>query len=313
MIRLLKRPPPPDVNPACSGLRTFLVPPDIVPAKRTSPQPPRVKKRTPWHPAPDGQQTTVRPGREWFGDAVFVELQDGHSRSSYTVSAVVHACAIAAVIVLFIARPDQLIFVDTHPVLAMPATVAPPPVPVAEIPAPRPSQRSTQPSAPIPAPIAPPPPPPAGDVTAAPAPVEAPTGIAPEIGAEARTAGVDGGVAGGISGGVVGGTGTVAAGPGPTGPLVVRVGGAIKPPRKIKDFKPEYPLAALPLKAHGTVLVEATIGVDGRVQDAKVLVSIPALDQAALDAVRRWEYEPSILNGVAVAVIMKVMVNFALQ
>ena len=61
------------------------------------------------------------------------------------------------------------------------------------------------------------------------------------------------------------------------------------------------------------MLVEATIGVDGRVQDAKVLVSIPALDQAALDAVRRWEYEPSILNGVAVAVIMKVMVNFALQ
>src|SRR5437773_9573233 len=128
MIRLLKRPPPPDVNPACSGLRTFLVPPDIVAAKRSSPQPPRVRKRTPWHPAPDGQQTTVRPGREWFGDAVFVELQDGHSRSSYTVSAVVHAVVIAAAILFVIARPDELMLVAPNRMLAMPAAGAPPAV-----------------------------------------------------------------------------------------------------------------------------------------------------------------------------------------
>jgi TonB family protein len=49
------------------------------------------------------------------------------------------------------------------------------------------------------------------------------------------------------------------------------------------------------------------------VQDAKVLHSVPLLDQAALDAVRRWEYEPSTLNGVRVAVIMTIVVNFTLQ
>jgi protein TonB len=41
--------------------------------------------------------------------------------------------------------------------------------------------------------------------------------------------------------------------------------------------------------------------------------SVPLLDQAALDAVSQWEYEPSILNGVAVAVVMTVVVRFTLQ
>ena len=125
---------------------------------------------------------------------------------------------------------------------------------------------------------------------------------------------MEGGVAsGGISGGVVGGTGHTASAPGPPGPAVVRVGASMKPPKRIKYVEPEYPAVALPSHVHGTVLIEATIGADGKVQDAKVLLSIPLLDRAALDAVRQWEYEPSRLNGVPVAVIMNVMVNFTLQ
>jgi protein TonB len=61
------------------------------------------------------------------------------------------------------------------------------------------------------------------------------------------------------------------------------------------------------------VILEATIGPDGKVRDAKVVRSVPLLDAAALDAVRQWEYTPSFLNGVAVAVIMTVIVNFAMQ
>jgi protein TonB len=49
------------------------------------------------------------------------------------------------------------------------------------------------------------------------------------------------------------------------------------------------------------------------VQSTKVIHSVPALDQAALDAVRQWEYTPSMLNGAPVAVIMTVVVNFAMQ
>ena len=48
-------------------------------------------------------------------------------------------------------------------------------------------------------------------------------------------------------------------------------------------------------------------------QNARVLRSIPLLDQAALDAVKQWQYTPTLLNGVPVPVIMTVTVNFTLQ
>jgi protein TonB len=60
------------------------------------------------------------------------------------------------------------------------------------------------------------------------------------------------------------------------------------------------------------VIIEATIDREGRVTEARLLRSIPLLDQAALEAVRQWEYEPTLLNGVTVPVIMTVTVNFTL-
>jgi protein TonB len=63
----------------------------------------------------------------------------------------------------------------------------------------------------------------------------------------------------------------------------------------------------------GVVIVEATIGSDGSVQNARVLRSIPLLDAAALDAVKQWQFTPTLLNGVPVPVIMTVTVQFTLQ
>jgi len=90
----------------------------------------------------------------------------------------------------------------------------------------------------------------------------------------------------------------------------VRVGGQIKPPTKVKDVKPEYPAIARTARVAGAVTIEATIGEDGKVIDAKVVRSVPLLDQAALDAVRQWEYMPSLLNGVPVPVLVTVTINF---
>ena len=59
----------------------------------------------------------------------------------------------------------------------------------------------------------------------------------------------------------------------------------------------------------GIVIIEATIGEDGRVINARILRSVPLLDQAALDAVRQWQFTPTLLNGVPVPVIMTVTVN----
>jgi TonB family protein len=99
--------------------------------------------------------------------------------------------------------------------------------------------------------------------------------------------------------------------PPPSAP--VRVGGNIKPPSKRRDVRPVYPPIAQSARVQGVVIIEATIGADGKVKDAKVLRSIPLLDQAAVDAVKQWEFTPTLLNGVPVPVIMTVTVQFTLQ
>jgi protein TonB len=145
--------------------------------------------------------------------------------------------------------------------------------------------------------------------------------------------GVAGGVSGGTQGGVVGGTiGGVVGGelggtvggvvgavakpeppppPVPTGP--VRVGGQIKAPAKLSNAAPVYPPMAKQARVEGTVILEATINSQGRVTDVKVLRGIPLLDNAAIDAVRQWQYSPTRLNGTPVPVIMTVTVNFRLS
>jgi TonB family protein len=99
----------------------------------------------------------------------------------------------------------------------------------------------------------------------------------------------------------------------PTGsPSGVRVGSVLRSPKKTKDVKPVYPAAARSAGVQGAVVVEVTIDRNGRVKDAKVLRSIPLLDQAALDAVQQWEFAPEVLNGVPVPVIVALSVNFSL-
>ena len=96
-------------------------------------------------------------------------------------------------------------------------------------------------------------------------------------------------------------------------PAVVRPGGKIKPPTKIRDVAPVYPPLAQSVGQRGIVIIEATIGVDGSVVDARVLRSVPLLDEAALQAVRQWLYTPTRLNGEPVPVVMTVTVNFQLR
>jgi periplasmic protein TonB len=93
----------------------------------------------------------------------------------------------------------------------------------------------------------------------------------------------------------------------------VRVGGNIAAPRKLRNVQPVYPQIAQSARVQGVVIIEATIDTRGRITDTRVLRSIPLLDQAALDAVRQWEYEPTLLNGVPVPVIMTVTVKFSLR
>jgi TonB family protein len=93
----------------------------------------------------------------------------------------------------------------------------------------------------------------------------------------------------------------------------LKVGGSVRAPKKVVDVKPEYPEDARAAKIEGVVILGIVIGEDGSVISTTVLRSIPALDQAAVDAVSQWEFEPTLLNGEPVEIEMTVTVNFTLQ
>jgi TonB family protein len=64
-------------------------------------------------------------------------------------------------------------------------------------------------------------------------------------------------------------------------------------PDLVMSTLPVYPPAAVSSKVQGLVELRITVAPDGQVPDARVVTSIPALDQSALDAVRQWRFMPS--------------------
>jgi TonB family protein len=133
----------------------------------------------------------------------------------------------------------------------------------------------------------------------------------PGIGVEG---GVEGGVVGGVIGGVIGGVeGGVIGGVVGEREAPVKVTGDIKPPKLIKMVHPEYPEEARREEVEGVVILEAVTDRYGRVQEAKVLKSIPEFDQAAVDAVRQWVYEPVMIDGEPRGAVFTVTVSFKLK
>lgn len=299
-----------------SSIRTIVVPHGIIAVPRRSPI--KARKRTPWNPVPERHDVVERGGtREWFTDRLFVESKQANLTAACSTSGIAHAVVVVLVLLLLASRAAQTeptprkrmdVSLQMPPTeLLLPVTVAPPTTPKLV-------ERAT--------PAAPPRPVTEPVIQArAAAPLETPSSIEAEPttlddAAVATTmSGAEvGGPIDGVTGGVAGGIGSgVASEPAPavaTGPF--RVGEGIARPRKIKDVRPAYPLPAMAARVGGNVLIEATIGADGKVHNARVVKSIAVLDKAALDAVRQWEFEPSRVNGVAVAVSMVIVVTFAL-
>ena len=90
------------------------------------------------------------------------------------------------------------------------------------------------------------------------------------------------------------------------------IGGRIAMPQRLVHAQPVYPQIARTGRVQGTVDVSIVVDAFGNVQQATVVRSIPQLDSAAVDAVRKWKYSPTVVNGVAVPVTMVVHVTFAL-
>jgi protein TonB len=101
--------------------------------------------------------------------------------------------------------------------------------------------------------------------------------------------------------------------PPPTITKPIRPGGDIRPPAKTRHVAPIYPAIARQNGVQGTVMLEAVINEAGRVRDVRVLRSIPLLDAAAIEAVKQWQFTPTLLNGQPVPVLMTVTVAFQLK
>lgn len=295
----------------------ILVPPDIVPVKRVSPI--KVKRQTVWRERPEGEP--IERGREWMTDNLFVADSLGSQLERMVpASFTIHLIAAVVVVLILLTQAHRVTpLARVSAPLVMPAMLSL--LPKVEASVSRPASRASAPSTPKPAPQPPAATPPAATSSEdTPPPLEAPPSIAPDTASNDVPHGVesgpDSGTESGVVGGVFGGDGVVgAAGVSdvavPTGPVRLRKG--IDAPRKVKDVKPVYPAFALAGQKRGTVIIEATVDVEGKVQEATIVRSVRGLDDAALAAVRQWEYLPARMNGIPIAVIMTVLVQFAIS
>ena len=241
-----------------------------------------------------------------FQDALFVPERQFRARAAaLPLAALIHAVALTLLVTVPLLRVGDLPQVDISDIIVIPA---PPATPLAP-----PKARGGNPAGRLRARRAP--------VAAAVAawktvPVDIPDGISEEgLGDPGADFGIPGGVDYGSEGALphnlVGDVLYQLIGE-PAEP-VVRAVGDIRPPRLIRRVEPDYPAIAREARVEGIVILEATTDVYGRVTSVRVLRSIPLLDEAALEAVRQWAYEPMVINGRPRPVTFTVTVNFVLK
>ena len=85
----------------------------------------------------------------------------------------------------------------------------------------------------------------------------------------------------------------------------VPVGGNIRPPTRVVYVEPVYPQIALAARVQGTVILQAVIDEQGSVRELRVLRGYPLLDAAAMQAVAKWQFTPTLLNGTTVPIVIR--------
>ena len=91
------------------------------------------------------------------------------------------------------------------------------------------------------------------------------------------------------------------------------VGGMVQQAQLIRSVPPLYPELAKSTRVSGDVVVDALIDANGKVTTVKVISGPVLLQQAAIETVRQWKYEPARLDGRAVAMHVTVTVKFRLN
>jgi protein TonB len=233
--------------------------------------------------------------------------RSGRSPREWVVAAVIHVVIVAALVLIplaFLQRIDSENMQAMYLTMPRPPAPAPPPPSAPDLPVKRAvphfhATTITMPTA-IPKKI-----------------VEVKDLSAPDVNAGGVNGGIAGGEAGGVLGGVLGGVGN---GPAPPPPPpaaakkgIHQVGGDVKPPRQIVGGQPDYPVIAKTAKVEGNVQIEAVIDEQGNVVQARAISGPGLLMPAALQAVLKWKYEPTYLDGMPVSIRMQVTVGFHLH
>ncbi len=240
-----------------------------------------------------------------FQDAMFVPERNWRTRAAaLPIAALVHAVALTLAITLPLMRVGDLPRIDVSDVIVVPA--------LPSNPLPPPKARSGNPAGTVRVKrtaLAP-------DASWRYAPVEIPQGIVEEGLGEA---GVDNGIPGGVDYGAGEGVAANLLGSDlyalvgePIEPPVLAIGN-VKQPKLVRRIEPAYPELARMSRSEGIVILEATTDIYGRVVAVRVLRSLPLLDEAAIDAVRQWVYEPLLVNGRPRPVTFTVTVQFVLK
>ena len=99
----------------------------------------------------------------------------------------------------------------------------------------------------------------------------------------------------------------------PTKPTRIHTSSGVQAAKLVKRVMPIYPPLAKQARISGTVKLMGVISRDGRIMNLQVLSGHPLLVPAAVDAVRQWVYQPTLLSGEAVEVLAPIDVNFTLQ
>lgn len=95
-------------------------------------------------------------------------------------------------------------------------------------------------------------------------------------------------------------------------PRAVRLSGGVTEGLLLHKITPVYPAIARQARIQGQVVLQATIGRDGTIQNLQVISGHPMLVPSALDAVKQWRYRPYLLNNEPVEVETQITVNFTL-
>lgn len=241
-----------------------------------------------------------------FHDVLFVPERNAGVRAAVLpLSALAHGLLALLLVAIPLVRSGDLPRVELTGVFLAPAPPAPPPAP------PRAKGRSAAARARIrPVPVIG-----TGAADELVAPVTIPTSIAEE---PMDWGGAEDGVEGGVDYGKAGGYPKNL-----LGELMLRIigdetapvqpVGEVRMPRLLRRVEPDYPEIARQARVQGTVILEATTDVHGRVVNVKVLRSVPLLDEAAVEAVRQWVYEPMVVNGRPRGVVFTVTLRFELK